>query len=145
MIWLALVILLLAALCDLRSRTVPDWTWLALTALGFIGNALGNPTSVGSGLLVAGSGLLVGLVVGLSLYGLARFGGGDARLLAALGAVLGPIALLGALFWMAIAGGVLAVIAAWRGRSDLAYVPAIVAGVLAQALVPPTFWTYLIS
>jgi hypothetical protein len=59
---------------------------------------------------------------------------------AALGAVLGPLGLVQALFWIALAGGVLAVFAAARGQRDYAYVPAITAGVLVHWFASPWMW-----
>jgi prepilin peptidase CpaA len=57
-------------------------------------------------------------------------------LLAAWGAALGTVALLKVLFWMALAGAVLAIVSAARGRRDFAYVPAIAAGLCVQLLWP---------
>jgi prepilin peptidase CpaA len=145
MIWVALVLLIVATVCDLRTRTIPDWISLVLAALGLAGNALLSPVSILDGLMVAGLGLAVGAIVGLCLFGLARFGGGDAKLIAALGAVLGPVALLGTLFWMALAGAALAIGVSVRGQRDLAYVPAIAIGLLIQAVVPAGFWSTLLS
>ena len=67
------------------------------------------------------------------------FGGGDVKLVIALGAALGPLALLSALFWVALSGGLLALIAVIRGRRDLAYVPAIAMGLLVY-FVRLEFW-----
>jgi prepilin signal peptidase PulO-like enzyme (type II secretory pathway) len=53
-----------------------------------------------------------------------------------LGACLGPSLLLLALFWTAVGGGVLALIAKFRGQADFGYVPAILAGVLLALLWP---------
>lgn len=64
------------------------------------------------------------------------FGGGDAKLIAAVGALLGPVGLLFALFWTAVAGGVLALIAMVRGQRDYAYGPAIALGYLAYLVWP---------
>ncbi len=58
----------------------------------------------------------------------AELGGGDAKLIAALGMLVGPVGLLIVLFGMAIAGGVLSLVAICRGQRDYAYVPAITAG-----------------
>jgi prepilin peptidase CpaA len=58
------------------------------------------------------------------------------KLVVAVGAALGPAALLATLFWVAICGGVLAVVALIRGRRDLAYVPAIAMGLL-------VYWIHL--
>ena len=80
------------------------------------------------------SGAVVGLAIGTALFYLGNFGGGDAKLIAGLGALLGPVALLIVLFWMAIAGGVLALIAIARCQHDYAYAPAIAAGFIGYIL-----------
>ena len=76
------------------------------------------------------SGAALGFVLTFPLYALGGFGGGDLKLVVALGAALGPLALLSTLFWMALCGGVLACVAWLRGRRNLAYVPAIALGLL---------------
>ena len=78
-------------------------------------------------MLVAIGGV-VGLTTGYLLFRFAKLGGGDAKLIAALGLLVGPVGLLIVLFGMAIAGGVLSLVAMLRGQRDYAYVPAITAG-----------------
>ncbi len=52
---------------------------------------------------------LAGFFVGYALFRFARLGGGDAKLIAALGLLVGPVGLTDYPIWyMAIAGGVLA-------------------------------------
>lgn len=70
------------------------------------------------------------------MFRFAKLGGGDVKVIAAVGALLGPVGLLIVLFWMAIAGGILALIAMLRGQRDYAYVPAIAAGYLAYLIWP---------
>ncbi|MGI9466250.1 MAG: prepilin peptidase, partial [Rubripirellula sp.] len=77
-------------------------------------------------LIIAGGAL--GFLVGYSLFRFAQLGGGDAKLIAALGLLVGPVGLLIVLFGMAIAGGILSLIAIWRKEKDYAYAPAIAAG-----------------
>jgi prepilin peptidase CpaA len=125
-----LLLLIVASVYDLRSRTVPDWIAACIAGWGLVMALLGwHP----AGPHIAGwwglaGGLLLGLVLTAPLFFLGAFGGADVKLVAALGALLGPLALLLALFWVALAGGLLAAVAAARGKRDLAYVPAITAG-----------------
>ena len=70
----------------------------------------------------------VGLAIGFGLFHFAKLGGGDAKLIAALGLLLGPVGILILLFVMAIFGGVLSLVAMLRGQRDFAYVPAIMVG-----------------
>jgi prepilin peptidase CpaA len=100
------------------------WACLA-TALG-----LHKVTWIG---LTAGA--LVGVGLSAAVFYLDGLGGGDVKLLAAIGAAVGPWTLLAILAWMAVAGGVLALITAARGKRDFAYVPAIAVGVVVE-----TFW-----
>jgi prepilin peptidase CpaA len=125
MIYMAIGLTLVAVFYDLRRREVPDWIGAALVIFAVTTIAAGLTDVTWAGLA---TGAVLGLALTLPLYALGGFGGGDVKLVVALGAALGPLALLSALFWVAISGGALALIAAIRGRRDLAYVPAIALG-----------------
>ena len=125
-----------ATAIDLRTRRVPNaltfGTGAAGLALAFFG---------GSGLGAAAvAGGLIGLALMLpgDLFG--ATGGGDVKLLAAFGTLLGPRETFTAFIAMAIAGGVIALIViAYRGRAALvnrtfAYAPAVAIGALIAAL-----------
>ena len=114
-----------AAAVDLRRREIPDALPVALAVWGVTAAAcrwvpLGWATVTGGG--------AAGAAVGLALYVGGGFGGGDAKLLAALGLSLGVAGLAWTALYMALAGGVLALIAAARGRRTLAYGPAVAVG-----------------
>jgi prepilin peptidase CpaA len=145
MVWLTVMLLVAAAVSDWRSRTIPDWIPAALIALGLVGNALLHPASPATGIGWSLLGLAAGALIGVVLFRWARFGGGDAKLIAGVGTAIGPIALFPALFWMAQVGAVLAIVASLRGRRDLAYAPAIALGLLIHAMMPAAFWHALIS
>ena len=66
-------------------------------------------------------GLSFGFSIGFVLFWLGGFGGGDVKLLSALGAVLGFKGELGVLFYVAILGGVLALVARMRREKEYAY------------------------
>ncbi len=121
-----------ALVWDLRTREVPDWIPLVIVAWACLATALGLLKLTWLGLV---TGALLGLGLGAAVFCLGWPGGGDVKLLGAIGAAVGPWALLSILFWMAIAGGGLAMLAAARGKNDLAYVPAIAVGVAVE-----TFW-----
>ena len=125
-----------ATAIDLRTRRVPN----SLTfGTGVAGLAMAAAT--GNGILAAA---VIGGVIGLALmlpgYLFGATGGGDVKLLAAFGTLLGPRDTLTAFFAMAIAGGVIALmVAAYRGRAALvdrtfAYAPAVAIGALIAAL-----------
>lgn len=133
---LFLGLLVAGAVADLRAFVIPNWIsgGLAVLAMAWL---LSDP----AGRFVPGviAGLLV-LVVGLGLYGLRVWGGGDAKLLAAAAMWVGIDALPRLLLVVALAGGGLAMIAllrraVWRWRnassepaSNVAYGVAIAAG-----------------
>jgi prepilin peptidase CpaA len=129
----ASMLLLVATYCDMRTREIPDGISIALFLLA-IGAAAVGAANVQWWMVLSGG--LLGLAIGAALFRFAELGGGDAKLLAAIGALLGPVGLLFVLFWMALAGGVLALLAMVRGQRDYAYVPAIAAGYLAYLVWP---------
>jgi prepilin peptidase CpaA len=126
-LWLPFLLLVVATVVDLRRREVPDSVSMALLGWAITATAVGWSPNGWPSLLF---GLACGLAIGIVLFALGAFGGGDAKLIAALGAVLGPQAFLMFLFYVAIAGGVFALVAAARGKSELAYAPAITLGFL---------------
>jgi prepilin peptidase CpaA len=113
-----LVMLLVAAVIDVRSRRIPNWLSLpflgaGMAAAGYRGGVGGLVWSLG------GVGLAV-VVAGILCY-LRGMGMGDLKLLAAVGAWIGPGQLFIALVATGITGGLLAVAyALWHhslGRS----------------------------
>lgn len=104
---------LAATVVDLRTRRIPNELTAAMTGVGIAMAATGV-----SGISVAGAflGFALGLVLMLPGYGLGATGAGDVKLMAAVGAIVGPALVVSAFFCTAIAGGVLAVIVALRRR-----------------------------
>lgn len=116
LVWLLSAVLVEAAVIDGRQLRVPNWLTfhLAIGGLGYWAYAAG-----GAGLAAAAGGLAVGLALLLPLYAIGGMGAGDVKLLAGVGAWIGPWAVLGAFGASAIVGGVLAVglilrAGAWR-------------------------------
>jgi len=99
-----------AAWLDFTTHRIPNW----LTVTG-LAAALTLRAPLGSGALVTGlEGLGVGLAVSLGLYALRAIGGGDVKLLAAVGAFFGFPAVIGALALMAVLGGAFALVSMVR-------------------------------
>lgn len=102
-----------AAAIDLRTRRVPNPLTLgiAVTGLALAASGLGvlHPAQALGGLAVGLALMLPGHLVGAT-------GAGDVKLFAALGTLLGPAGMLWGFVYTAIAGGVLAVVVAWRRR-----------------------------
>ena len=127
MTYVAILFAIVATVYDVRSRVIPDWIAASLLACAALGIATGL-----SGLTWMNYvyGAALGFALMFPLYALGGFGGGDLKLVVAIGAALGPWALLSVLFWVAVSGGLLAIVALVRGRRNLAYVPAIACGLL---------------
>jgi prepilin peptidase CpaA len=106
---------LVACAFDLRTGRIPNWLTLgaAVAALVVATWTDGLAGTGGSAL-----GWLVALLLWLPLYALGGMGAGDVKLIAAVGAWLGPSDVIHAALYAAIAGGGLAVIlAVVRGRA----------------------------
>jgi prepilin peptidase CpaA len=105
-------LLVVAAICDVRTGRVPNWLVFAGTAYGLLYNALFPAFPRDIGILFALGGLVVGLGVLLPMYALRVMGAGDVKLMAMAGAFLGASATLNAVLATLIAGGVLAMVLA---------------------------------
>ncbi len=132
----SLVLLLpvgIALVCDLRTREIPDWVPIVIVVWACLATAAGLHKVTWVGLM---AGALVGLGLSAAVFHLGGLGGGDVKLLAAIGAAVGPWALFAILAWMAFAGGIFALAALARGKREIAYVPAIAVGVLIETVWP---------
>ena len=116
---------LIASVLDLRSRRVPNYlTFGSAVAAAFFLLA----TDGLGGLGWSAGGWVVGCALFLPFFALRGLGAGDVKLLAALGAWLGPITVFWVAVYAAIAGGVLAITVALargylrRAVSNVGYV-----------------------
>jgi prepilin peptidase CpaA len=99
----------IAAVVDVRTRRVPNVLTCAIAAVGLVAAGAGAG-DLGVGAAIAGG--LIGFALMLPGYLLGGTGGGDVKLLAALGTLLGPGRTVTAFIAMALAGGAIAVIVA---------------------------------
>jgi prepilin peptidase CpaA len=99
----------IACVTDVRSRRIPNVLTFGGAAAGLMFHAA---FPAGSGLLPAAEGWLAGAVVLFIPFALGGLGAGDVKLLAALGAWLGPSEIIRAAMYAALAGGVLALVVA---------------------------------
>ncbi|HVW07752.1 MAG TPA: prepilin peptidase [Bryobacteraceae bacterium] len=105
---------LTAAVYDVRFRRIPNWLVLAGIITGFVWNLYADGWS---GMGHAAEGLGLGFALYFPLYLLKARGAGDVKLLAAVGAIVGPGNCFWVFFLTAILGGVIAmVILLLRGR-----------------------------
>src|ERR1700730_7296869 len=103
-----------AAYCDIRWRRIPNW--LTLSALGG-GLVLQAVRAGAAGVSVALAGAALGLCILLPFYLVHAMGAGDVKLLAGLGALVGPQALVSLAIYAALVGGAISVVLlARRGR-----------------------------
>jgi prepilin peptidase CpaA len=104
---------LVATVTDLRTRRIPNVLTALMAAAG-----IGLAATGASGVSVAAAAL--GIVVGFGLmlpgHALGATGAGDVKLMAAVGAIVGPIVVVKAFLFTGIAGGLLAIVVAIRRR-----------------------------
>jgi len=123
--WLAALLGLAASVEDLRTRRIPNW----LTLGGAVAGILCAASTGWRGLGVALAGAAVGFLLMLPLNLCGALGGGDVKLMAAFGTLLGPAGILSAAVFGAVAGAIWALAARLRGARAIPYAPAIAAGV----------------
>ncbi len=109
------ILVLAAAVYDIRFRRIPNRLVLAGLVAGFAWNVY----SAGwSGLGAASAGLGTGFALYFPLYLLRARGAGDVKLLGAVGAITGPGGCLWIFLLTALLGGVMAVVLVlFRGRA----------------------------
>lgn len=104
----------IGAAIDFSTRRVPNTLTLSVAAVGILAAASGV-VKLPPGMALVG--FLTGFVVMLPGHVFGRTGGGDVKLMAALGTWLGPSMIFKAFLYSAIAGGLLALfVAVRRGR-----------------------------
>src|SRR5439155_15849311 len=83
-----LAMLVIAAAVDWRTRRIPNWLTVLMMLSGLAGSFLaGHVASPGQAML----GMVVGFAIPFVLFAMGALGGGDVKLLAGIGAWLGPI------------------------------------------------------
>ncbi len=109
------VLVAAAAVFDLQTRRIPNWLCAAGFAVGFACQiTLYRWTGLREALMGAG----LALLIYVPLFALHAVGGGDVKLMAAVGAIAGPAAWLGIFLVTAIVGGAMAlVVIAIKGRT----------------------------
>lgn len=94
-----------AVVTDLRSSRIPNWLTFSAMGIGILIQAwIGGLTGALSGL----AGLGVGMGLFFPLYVCKALGAGDVKLMAAVGAILGPSAVISVAMLSMLVGGVYA-------------------------------------
>jgi len=101
------ILVAIAAIFDIRYRRIPNWLVLAGIIVGLAWNVY---SSGWSGLLRASEGLGLGFALYFPLYLIRARGAGDVKLLAAVGAIAGPLNCFWIFLLTAILGGVIALL-----------------------------------
>jgi prepilin peptidase CpaA len=104
-----LALLVWAAIEDLRTRRIRNWLTFSLILTGILQTFIGrNELSPGSAAL----GALIGFALPLILFILGAIGGGDVKLLAGVGAWLGPVAIFEVFCCTAVIGMIIVLLQA---------------------------------
>lgn len=106
--------LLAAVYTDLAARKIPNRLVYSGLALAI---ACQTALPSGEGLWVSLEGMGLGLAMFLPLYLLRAMGAGDVKLMAMVGAFVGPQLIVGATLVTLVAGGIMAVMATLRKRA----------------------------
>lgn len=110
---LALVVLV-AAIYDIRYRRIPNWLTLSSLLIGF---GLNWFLFEMSGLRMAAFGLGLAFLIYFPLYLLRGMGAGDVKLMGAIGSIVGPANWFGIFVLSSILGGLIAVVlVVFKGR-----------------------------
>ncbi|HVT89919.1 MAG TPA: A24 family peptidase [Tepidisphaeraceae bacterium] len=102
-----LALLLWAAVQDVRTRKIRNWLTFTMALSGLLASMLHRGAVAPS---QAGLGLLVGFAIPFVLFVLGALGGGDVKLLAGVGAWLGPAGAIQVFAAAAIAGMVIVLV-----------------------------------
>ena len=106
---IVILLLIVAAVSDFRTRRIPNWLVLSGALYAVIYNTVLPPTPHDD-ILFPLTGLALGLLLFLPLYFVGAMGAGDVKLLAMAGAFLGPGDTFHAALATMIVGGVLAIL-----------------------------------
>jgi prepilin peptidase CpaA len=104
------LLMVMAAALDLKSRRIPN----VLTVAGVVAGLALRASAGGSAVLAGVEGVGLGLLLTAPFFFVGALGGGDVKLVAAVGAFMGPSDLLAAALLIGLLGGVVALVDAAR-------------------------------
>lgn len=118
--WPTVIVVMVAAYTDLRSRRIPNWLVLPFLLAGIVVSPFRSEWRGGHGgfgwhgfaagfhgLGQSFAGLSLGFLLYGALYWMGGMGGGDVKLCTAIGAWIGPAQLIFALVIAGVAGGIM--------------------------------------
>lgn len=98
-------VLILALITDLRSQRIPNWLTFGAVFSGIAFNSLTHGLN---GLLLSLAGLFLGVAILILFHLRGGMGGGDVKLMGAVGSLLGPKGVFAAFLATALIGGMYA-------------------------------------
>jgi prepilin peptidase CpaA len=104
------LIVVAAAAMDLRYRRIPNLLTVSGLSVALVMRGIQGTDPLIDGVIGAG----VAALVSLPLFAVGALGGGDGKLLIAIGGFMGPARLAGALLLIALVGGVMGLLDAYR-------------------------------
>lgn len=111
---LLMIVVIIASVYDFRYRRIPNWLVGAGAFAGIVSNTV---TSGWHGLSGSSLGLLTGFLLYLPLYIVRARGGGDVKLLAAIGAIVGAWTCVVITIFSALLGGIVGLaLILWKKR-----------------------------
>lgn len=126
------VTLAVAVYFEMKYSRIPNWLTLSAMGAGLICGYLPGGPTFGSSVL----GLVIGFGFLFIFYVFGGIGGGDVKLMGAIGALVGHGLIGTVLFYTAVIGGFMAVVALiWRGRARVNAGKAV--AVSAGSILPP--------
>ena len=104
------LLLVAATVTDFRIQKIPNLITFTGCMAGIVLSAFLADSAFHSVLMHSLAGVVLALVLFLPVYALGKFGAGDVKLLAMVGAFIGPLGVVWSSVFTLIAGGVLAVV-----------------------------------
>lgn len=112
-LWVLAAVLTLTTFTELQSARIPNWVTLPALGFAFVVSFVGVGIPFGSSVL----GFIAGFGFFFVFYMFGGMGGGDVKLMGAVGALLGFPDILNVLMYTALFGGAMAVVALiWHKR-----------------------------
>ncbi|MEN6324925.1 MAG: prepilin peptidase [Syntrophomonas sp.] len=132
-----IVLVLVAVIFDIRERRIPNQVIIIGLILAFLNHLLQGDYT---GLILSLKGLALGLGLLLFPYFLGGFGAGDVKLLGMVGALKGCTFVFNTFLWMAVIGGIIAIIILMRRHLLKETVTRIVRGLFLSRLGAANFF-----